>query len=94
MEQAIQFNALTCRYGGSLQKAREPWFAVGLAGGQEMPSTQWSHRSDRHTIQNKFYTKPVTNPLKILKRSAMPDEMKVATFSNEMKRRLKPAALW
>ena len=39
-----------------------------------------------------FYSKPVTNPLTILQRSAMPEGTKVATFSNEVTRRLKTSS--
>ena len=40
-------------------------------------------------ILYKFYSKAVTNPLNILRRSAMPEGLKVATTSQEILRRLK-----
>ena len=37
----------------------------------------------------KFYNKPVSNKFTILRQSAMPESVKVATFSNKILRRLK-----
>ena len=41
----------------------------------------------------KFFKKEVSNPLTILKMSAMPESTKVATFSSEVLRRLKTTHL-
>ena len=40
-------------------------------------------------ILYKFYSKPVTNKLGILKKSAMPEGLKVATIAQEVLRRLR-----
>ena len=44
---------------------------------------------DRRNGMYKFFSKPMANPMTILQRSAMPENVKVATISNEILRRLK-----
>ena len=41
----------------------------------------------------KFYSKPVTSKMTILRRSAMPEGLKVATTSQEILRRLKTTSV-
>ena len=60
------------------------WFSGGLAADMEPPGKQWNKRMDRKTIMYKFYSKPMTNPLTILQRSAMPENIKIATISKEI----------
>ena len=55
-------------------------------GSQEKPGKQ-------DTILYRFYRKPMARKLTILARSAMPNRMKIATFSSEIMRRLKCTSL-
>ena len=48
-----------------------------------------SREEEPKNILYKFYSKSMANPLTILKRSVMPEGVKVALFSNEILRRLK-----
>ena len=80
------------KIGWDLPEEQEQWYTGGHATDQETPGTQWKHRSDRHTIPYKFYTKPVTNSITTLQRSVMQENMKVATFFNEIIRRLKTSS--
>ena len=56
------------------------------------PGTQWKH-SGKKTIIYKFYRKDMTIPILILKRSAMPEGVTVATFSSEILRGLRTRGL-
>ena len=64
-----------------------PWFREEQEDEQVVPGTG-SKRRGKQT-QYKFYSKPVTNPLNILRRSAMPEGLKVAITAQEILRRLK-----
>ena len=55
------------------------------AGGLSLKGTK--------TILYNFYYKPVTNPLCILKRSALPEQVKVTTATQELLRRWKTSSL-
>ena len=50
------------------------------------PGTQWG-AGEGCSILYKFYSKPVANPLTILRRSAMAEGVKVATAVQEVTRR-------
>ena len=56
-----------------------PWFGCGQPQGEETG----------RGIQYKFYSKKMTNPLGILKRSAISEGTKASTASSEVMRRLK-----
>ena len=45
--------------------------------------------SEKKNIFYRFFKKPLASPLTILQRSAMPESVKVATFTQEILRRLK-----
>ena len=54
------------------------WFQVGDRSDMETPGRQWGvGRGDSTMYQ--FYSKPIANPLTILRRSAIAEGIKVAT---------------
>ena len=46
-------------------------------------------QGDKETLLYEFYAKPMARKLTLLKRSAMPEKMRVSTFSAEILKRLK-----
>ena len=65
---------------------QEPWFACQEGANMVSPGTQW-RSGEGLSIMYKFYSKPVSNPLTILRRSAMAEGVKVATAVQECMRR-------
>ena len=65
---------------------QEAWYGHD-AEGQVVPGTK--RRGETSQIMYKFYSKPVTSKMTILRRSAMPEGLKVATTSQDILRRLK-----
>ena len=59
--------------------------------GEEAPGSR--EDPPRWEIMYRFYKKEVSNPLTILRRSAMPEATKVDTFSSEIIRRMKTTHL-
>ena len=62
-----------------MNKGGRPWFKEGEVHG----------RAEGSAIQYMFYSKPMTNPLSILRRSALAEGSKVSTAASEVMRRLK-----
>ena len=65
---------------------QEAWYGHE-AEGQVVPGTK--RRGETPQIMYKFYSKPVSSKMTILRRSAMPEGLKVATSAQEILRRLK-----
>ena len=68
------------------ERGKEPWYCHSTEG-QVVPGT--GAVSGVQKVMYKFYSKPVTNRISILQRSAMPEGLKVATTAQEVLRRLK-----
>ena len=85
----LQFTAVSCldtQLWWGEPGDKKPWFNHDKEG-EVVPG---DHETGSHgQIMYKFYKKSVSNPLTILHRSAMPQSVKIATFSNEVLRRLK-----
>ena len=69
---------------------QEPWFQKEKDG-KVPPGT--IPKGGEFGIMYKFYKKEVSNRVTILHRSAMPESVKVATFSSEILRRLKTTSM-
>ena len=69
-----------------------PWYQGETPKDQKVPGTCWGG-GDNDTILYKFYSKPVTNPLCILRRSGIPEQFKVSTAVAEVLRRWKTSTL-
>merc|ERR1711954_579420 len=69
--------------------SREKWFKEDSIGEKETSPGEAGISRDRQTILFRFYKKPMATPYTILRRSAIPENTKVATMSAEISRRLK-----
>ena len=68
-------------------EAKEKWFQMESTNTEEVPGQDWSETED--TILYSFYSKPMSNKLTMLRRSAVPESTKVSTMSSEILRRWK-----
>ena len=80
----IQSKKYTQSCGGESQKAE---IKGEETENELLPGMEKSNRGK--TIMYAFYAKPMSNPLTILRRSAMPEGTKVSTVSSEILRRWK-----
>ena len=71
---------------------QKPWFRKEKEG--ELPPGSIPKGEGEHGVLYKFYKKEVSNRITILQRSAMPEAVKVATFSSEILRRLKTTSVY
>ena len=69
----------------------EKWYG-GDRKDMETPGDQWGNGPGTNILY-KFYSKPVSNPFTILRRSAMPEGVKVATAVQEVMRRWKNTSM-
>ena len=79
--------------GVKKMESNGPWFCEETLQKEKLiPGTHTlEEHKDKEFIAYEFYTKPMSNPLVILKRSGLPEGTKVSTMVAEVRRRWKNA---
>ena len=67
----------------------ERWYHQEEKPDEKIPGDGWKHGRVKRNILYTFYSKPMANPLTMLKRSAVPEGMKISTAVQEVLRRWK-----